>query len=112
MATQSQSKPTRKVREASRKPNAKASEAQPPVVKTGLSFPAPQTRSRKGPKLTKEELRKVRREAAKKAAATRRERHFEVEIGGETQTVNGAQLAGLRAAVARRAKQAKNEERA
>jgi len=48
----------------------------------------------------------------KKAAASRREKLYEVEIGGETQVVNGAQLAGLRAAVARRAKQAKKEESA
>jgi hypothetical protein len=52
--------------------------------------------------LTRPISRRSRR-AGRKAAASRREKLYEVEIDGKRVTVNGSQLAGLRAAVARRA---------
>jgi hypothetical protein len=83
-----------------------------PVVVTE-TFDAPKTRTN-GPKLTKAELAKVRKAAGKKAAASRRAALYTVKVknadGSVTeQTVNGSQLAGMRAAVARRAaKQSKS----
>lgn len=56
--------------------------------------------------MDRDEAQSRRAYTRKKAAASRREKLYEVEIRGETQVANGSQLAGLRAAVARRAKQA------
>ena len=82
-------------------PNTKPS----PTVLTE-TFDAPKSRA-SGPKLTPEQLTEVRRAAGKKAAKSRAATLYVVNVrdadGNLTEkTVNGSQLAGMRAAVARR----------
>jgi hypothetical protein len=101
MPTQSQSKSkptaTRKARASSGKSNGST------PITLDETFEAPKSRSRSGPKLTPEQLAKVRKEAGRKAAAARRATRYIVTIDGEEREVNGAQLAGLRAARNRKA---------
>lgn len=77
-----------------------------PIAVEG-TFDAPKSRQ-KGPKLTKAQRSEIAKVAGKKAAASRRATLYTVKVkdaaGNVTdQTVNGSQLAGMRAAVARRA---------
>ena len=84
-----------------------------PTVVSDVTFDAPKSRTN-GPKLSKAERSKIAKAAGKKAAASRKAQTYTVKVrdaSGKitTRTVNGSQLAGMRAAVARRAaKQSKS----
>lgn len=80
-----------------------------PITVPG-TFDAPKSRE-KGPKLTKAQRSEISKAAGKKAAASRKATLYTVKVKNADgtitdQTVNGSQLAGMRAAVARRASKA------
>lgn len=84
--------------------------SEPTVTPIALdeTFAAPKSRENK-PKLSPAQLTAVRKRAGKRAAASRRATLYTVNVRNadgsvSAKTVNGSQLAGMRAAVARRAK--------
>lgn len=83
------------------------SDTTPTPITLDETFAAPKSRQ-PGPKLSPAQLTAVRKRAGKRAAASRRATLYTVNVrdasGNVTaKTVNGSQLAGMRAAVARRA---------
>src|SRR5262245_15526830 len=75
-----------------------------------LDFPAPKSASRKQPlkdtAAGRKQLADIRKQAAKKAAERRASTKHWVTIGGKKQQVTTSQLAGLRAAAAKREREA------
>jgi hypothetical protein len=90
--------------------NATPKDTTPKPVVIAETFDAPKTRT-SGPPKTKAEMLVIRKAAGKKAAAARKAKLYTVKVKNADgtiteQTVNGSQLAGMRAAVARNAAKA------